>query len=551
MQQLETHKEWKTLIEHQQQISNHKMLDWFDQDLNRFERFSLQVGEVFLDYSKNLITTQTIQLLCDLAHRAHLPQKIEALFTGQIVNLSEQRPALHTALRAYNQPSLFLNGKNILEDIRNTLNKMSSFIERIHNHSWLSVTKKPIRHIVNIGIGGSHLGPLMATHALTDFAREDLSCHFISNIDSAHIKEVLNQIDPETTLFIISSKSFTTLETITNSITLRSWLQNRLGKDAFTRQFVAVTGAKEKALEFGIPDENIFELWDFVGGRYSIWSAIGLPLALMIGMKHFYEFLDGAREMDNHFQNQPLDKNMPVILGLLNIWYINFFNVSHYAIIPYSHHLNYFRTHLQQLEMESNGKNITEFGFPVSFLTSPVILGEQGCNGQHAFHQLLHQGQHLIPVDFILTGNNQDDLTHHHDILIGSALSQSEALMRGKTYHEALNELLAEGYSKDMAEHLAKHKTIPGNRPNNTLFLNRITPKNLGALLSLYEHKTFVQAIIWQINSFDQWGVELGKKLLPSILNALNSSNNNQNQTHDSSTQGLIRHYQNLRKILC
>jgi glucose-6-phosphate isomerase len=541
--------EWQVLKNHKETIETCQMQDWFRNDPDRFARYSLRAGGILLDYSKNRINDDTLNLLFNLAKTANLPEKINALFSGAKINFSEQRPALHTALRNKDAPPLIVGDRDITRDIRATLLKMQEFTEKVRNKEWRGVTGKPIRDIVNIGIGGSYLGPLMATTALHDFTDKSFRCHFISNIDSTHLHDVLNQIDPEATLFIVSSKSFTTLETITNAKTLYLWLQNKLGTKNIESHFVAVTAQPKRAIEFGIPEKNIFPLWDWVGGRYSIWSAIGLPIALMVGMPQFLEMLEGAHEMDQHFYHAEFSKNMPVILALLGIWYINFFGAENLAIVAYSHYLHYFRTYLQQLDMESNGKTISLHGIQLPFSTGPVILGEQGCNGQHAFHQLLHQGPHFIPVDFILVGKGSNDFSGHHNILIGSALSQAQALMRGKSFAEALAECLAEGCTEEEAKFLANHKYIPGNRPSNTIFLNKMTPRNLGALLALYEHKIFVQGAIWNINSFDQWGVELGKKLLPAILAGINSAQSNQSTGFDSSTEGLIQHYKNIRDL--
>lgn len=542
--------EWRALQAHQKSIANQRMQDWFKENPDRFKQFSLSVSDILLDYSKNRVTTETLALLCKLATTANLNKKIEALFSGEIINSTEQRAALHTALRDTQNRSLMMNGKNIAVDIQATLKKIHWFIEQIHTQTWRGSTGKPIRDIVNIGIGGSHLGPLMTLHALADFANPDLRCHFISNVDNTHLHEVLKQIHAETTLFIISSKSFTTLETITNAETIRKWMQQQLGTHSIHQHFIAVTADPLRAVQFGIPEGNIFPLWEWVGGRYSIWSAIGLPLALLIGMKHFEEFLQGAWEMDQHFRYSEFSQNMPVILGLLGIWYINFFGAINHAVIPYSHHLNYLRVYLQQLDMESNGKNVSHQGTEIDFLTGPIILGEQGCNGQHAFHQLLHQGSHFIPVDFILVGKNDRSTLRHQDILISSALSQAQALMQGKSHEQIVAELQNSGLTEKEIEFLAKHKFIPGNRPSNILFLNKMTPRNLGALIALYEHKIFVQGVIWDINSFDQWGVELGKQLLPSILAHLSSVNSSDNSQQDSSTYGLIQYYKNLRDAL-
>jgi glucose-6-phosphate isomerase len=544
--------EWQALCMHKKTIADAHMQDWFNQHSQRFKECSLKLEGILLDYSKNRVTTETLNRLIQLANAAHLKEKITAFMAGDVVNHSERRAALHTALRAHETKTILHNGKNIMPMIHAALKKMREFTEKIRNKTRRGVTGKPIRVIVNIGIGGSHLGPLMAVHALKNDAKTDLAAYFISNIDSAHLQEVLTQIDPETTLFIVSSKSFTTLETLTNAKTLRQWLIQQLGPKALQKQFVAVTAAYDAAIAFGILEENIFTLWDWVGGRYSLWSAMGLPLALMIGMDSFLDFLAGARAMDEHFEKAPFSHNMPVILALLGIWYINFFDARHHAVVPYSHHLNYFRAYLQQLDMESNGKSISQEGLAIDFLTGPVILGEQGCNGQHAFHQLLHQGRHFIPVDFILVGADDhadaDDpvYTDHHDILISSALSQAQALMCGKPFHEAFLELQAKGHSKEESQRLAQHKAAPGNRPSTILFLDKMTPYNLGMLLALYEHKTFVQGAIWDINSFDQWGVELGKTLLPSILKQLHTHETS--YPSDSSTQGLIQHYKQLKR---
>ncbi|MHB1948377.1 MAG: glucose-6-phosphate isomerase [Gammaproteobacteria bacterium] len=537
--------EWQALQAHQKTIASETMQTWFATDAERFERFSLQLGEIMLDFSKNRVNSTTIDLLSNLAKATNLGDKINNLFSGQNINSTEQRPALHTALRNRRLEPVYVNDCNIMPQVKTALDKMQQFSDQVRHQEWLGATGKPIRDIVNIGIGGSHLGPLMAVHALSDFATDKLRCHFISNIDSAHLNEVFKQIDPETTLFIISSKSFSTLETMTNAKTIRHWLQQKIGDTNLSRHFVAVTAAADKALAFGIPAEQIFPVWDWVGGRYSVWSAIGLPLVLMIGMDNFLEFLAGGHAMDEHFRYAEFTKNMPVMLALLGIWYINFFGAQSHAIVPYAHQLNYFRAHLQQLDMESNGKRTTHPGKTIDYATGPIIFGEHGCNGQHAFHQLFHQGQCLVPIDFILVGSNNHGLHEHQDILIASALSQAQALLQGKSTQQALDELLAQGYTGQDAALLAQHKSIPGNRPSNILFLQKMTPNNLGALLALYEHKIFVQGAIWDINSFDQWGVELGKQLLPNILDDL--QNNDFLAKHDASTRGLIAYYKNLR----
>jgi glucose-6-phosphate isomerase len=425
---------------------------------------------------------------------------------------------LHTALRDRQSSSSLIN-QDIQADVCAVLQRMKVFTDKIRNHEWLGVTGQPITDIINIGIGGSHLGPQMTTRALEAYAHPNLRCHFISNIDETHINQVLNQINPESSLFIISSKSFTTFETMYNAKNIYTWLQQKLNKPVASH-FVAVTASPENAIEFGIPESQIFTLWDWVGGRYSIWSAIGLPLAIMIGMENFFAFLDGAHAMDTHFCEAPFENNMPIILALIGIWYINFFHASQHAIIPYVHPLTLLPDYLQQLDMESNGKRTHINNFEIDYATGPVIFGKHGCDSQHSYFQLLHQGQHLIPIDFVLSGEQE--------LLVASALSQAQALMHGL---------------KDSQKSI--HQIIPGNRPSNMLFLNSVSPFNLGALLALYEHKVYVQGKLWGINSFDQWGVELGKQLLPQILNDLQQ--NQAKSLHDASTQGLIQHYKKLR----
>jgi glucose-6-phosphate isomerase len=542
--------EWQALVAHQASIAGQRMQDWFAQDPLRFDNFSLGVDEIFLDYSKNRVTAETIRLLCQLAKSAGLDNRIEALFSGQAVNYSEDRPALHTALRDQSNAAFTLNGQNIRQDIDAAMSRLATFVTAVRAGKWLGSTGKPVRDIINIGIGGSHLGPMLTVTALQHYAQKNLRCHFISNIDAAHLEEILTAIDPEQSLFIISSKSFTTLETTTNADTIRDWLRARIPGGNIAPHFVAITAAKQKAEAFGIPAAQIFPLWEWVGGRYSIWSAVGLPLALCIGMENFLEFQRGAYTMDRHFREAEFSHNMPVLLGLLGVWYINFFGANNHAIVPYSHLLLHLRTYLQQADMESNGKNISRDGSTIAYATGPIIWGEQGCNAQHAFHQLLHQGQHFIPVDFILAGSagmqfDGMQFNLHQDILVSSGLSQAQALLRGKSHAEALQELLAAGVEPRAAETLARHKTISGNRPSNIIFMDRITPHSLGKLLALYEHKIFVQGAIWDINSFDQWGVELGKQLLPQILASLH--NPELQHLHESSTHGLIQHYKKIK----
>lgn len=484
-------KEWRALASHQQELAGMHMRDMFISDPNRFRHFSLEAAGLFLDYSRNRITQTTLSLLTDLAAASNLKTKIQDLLNGQKINTTEHRAALHTALRSINHYPT----DQIASQIQAARQQLSQFVEQIHSAQWRGVTGKPIKYIVNVGIGGSYLGPLMTITALRDYAINDLVFHFIACVDQTSIQDVLTKIDPEATLFIISSKSFATFETLTNAKYLIKWMTSRLGDKALKQHFVAITASPEKAQALGIPTAQIFPLWDWVGGRYSVWSAIGLPLMLMLGMPQFDEFLRGGRDMDEHYQQADFAHNMPVIMALISIWYTNFFNVTAQVIAPYSQRLMYLVAYLQQLQMESNGKDVDINGHTIDYLTSPILFGEAGCNAQHTYHQLLHQGSHLVPVDFILNGDSSNDL-------LASAISQAQALMCGKTQS-------------------ANYQTLPGNRPSNLLFMDKITPRTLGALIALYEHKTYTQSVIWEVNSFDQWGVELGKQLLPDILNQL------------------------------
>jgi len=541
--------EWQALQAHLEQIKTQQLRDWFAADAQRFERFSLRCGGLLFDYSKNRITAETLALLVRLAQASQLSAKIEALFSAEPLNLTEARPALHMALRDPQQTALWVNDKNVRLLVQAALAKMSYFVNALRQGEWRGATGKTIRDIVNIGIGGSHLGPLMSTHALAAVSDSPLRFHFIADVDERALQEVWTQLDPERTLFIVSSKSFTTLETVVNAKRCQQWLGEKLGQASLQPHFVAVTAQKARAEAFGIPEEQIFPIWDWVGGRYSIWSAIGLPLALQLGMDGFHAFLQGAAEADRHFREADLPHNIPVIMGMLGIWYANFFEAPTQAIIPYAYSLKYLRSYLQQLDMESNGKRITRAGGEANYATGPRIWGELGIHGQHAFHQLLHQGRHLVPVDFILVGRQGGQAFEaHQDLLIANALSQAQALMQGKEAAAFVQELCTQGLSVAQAETLAKHKEIPGNRPSSILFMDQLTPQNLGFLLACYEHKIFVQSVIWDVNPFDQWGVELGKALLPSVLEGLEHPAANTHQ--DASTQSLIAHYKALKQSL-
>lgn len=540
---------WRSLQQHQQKIADLHMRDLFANDSLRFSKFSLNAVNILLDYSKNRITDETLRLLIDMAVAAQVPEKIRQLFSGAMVNSSENRPALHTALRQTKSQALILNGENVTAKINAAQEQLEKIVNSISQQQWRGFTNKPLTDIVNIGIGGSDLGPALVTQALKTYAQNDLNFHFISNIDGSPISELLKHLNPEQTLFIVSSKYFGTQETLCNANTAKRWLLKRLENLAALKQhFIAITAKADRALDFGIAAENILPLWEWVGGRYSVWSAVGLPIALSIGMKKFQDFLAGAAAMDQHCQTAPLEKNMPMILALLSVWYSNFFATQSQAILPYDHSLQLLPTYLQQAHMESHGKQCRQNGKSVDYVTGGVIWGGVGTNGQHTFHQLLHQGTHLIPVDFIVAARKSHDLPEHHAGLFANCLSQSQALMHGKTAEEILQELVAAGMTEDAARELTPHKVIPGNRPSNTIVLPELTPFNLGALIALYEHKIFIQGAIWDINCFDQWGVELGKQLANPVLQSL--QNKSATAALDSSTAGLIDYFHMKDKLI-
>ncbi len=533
---------WQALNDHRQAMQDFSMREAFNSDPQRFSQFTLSSCGLLLDYSKNLITTQTRERLVTLANEVKLKDAIKALFDGEIVNSSEGRPALHTALRRPVGDKLSVNGVNVMPDVHKVLNQITELVGRIHDGLWRGYTEKPITDVVNIGIGGSFLGPELVSEALLSYAQKGVRCHYLANIDGSEFHELAQKIRAETTLFIVSSKSFNTLETLKNAQAARAWYLAQGGSEAeLYKHFIAVSSNNAAAVAFGIREENIFPMWDWVGGRYSLWSAIGLPIALAIGMSNFKELLSGAYTMDQHFQNAPFEQNMPVLLALLGVWYGNFWGAQSHAILPYDHYLRNITKHLQQLDMESNGKSVRQDGTPVSTDTGPVIWGGVGCNGQHAYHQLLHQGTQLIPADFIVPIVSFNPVADHHQWLYANCLSQSQALMLGKTRAEAEAELRDKGLSEDEVQKLAPHKVIPGNRPSNTLVVERISPRRLGALVALYEHKVFVQSVIWGINAFDQWGVELGKELGKGVYNRLIGSE--ETPADDASTQGLIDYF--------
>jgi glucose-6-phosphate isomerase len=533
---------WQALSAHYAAIKPLQMRQMFQEDAARFDNFSLRLGSLFFDYSKNRINAETIKLLVALAEQAELPAYIERMFSGEKINSTEQRAALHTALRNHSDQPVYVDGKNVMPDVQRVLGLMRRFSDAVRNGQHAGHTGKAIRDIVNIGIGGSDLGPLMVCEALKPYASQNLRAHFVSNADGTQLVETLKNLDAETTLFIVSSKTFTTQETLTNARSARAWLVGELGDEqAVAKHFAAVSTNLEATAKFGINPQNVFEFWDWVGGRYSLWSAIGLPIALYVGMDKFEELLGGGYAMDEHFRSAPLDKNIPVLMGLLGIWYGNFFGAGSNAVFPYDQYLHRFAAYLQQLDMESNGKGVDRDGNTVDYDTGMVVWGEPGTNGQHAFYQLIHQGTRMIPADFLAPLHSQNPLGEHHAILLANCFAQTEALMIGKTAAEARAELVAQGLRGDALEALLPHKIFAGNKPTNTLLFDKLDPHTLGMLIALYEHKVFVQSVVWNINPFDQWGVELGKQLAGKILPELRDPD--VASQHDASTSGLINYF--------
>lgn len=532
----------KILIEHYNQIGHLHIRDMFAQDENRFENMSITVGPLLLDYSKNRITYDTLSFLHALAKEAQVQEKAAAMFEGKKINITEGRSVLHTALRNQTNTPVEVDGVDVMPQINGVLSRIRNFSEKVRSGEWLGYTGKPITDIVNIGIGGSDLGPYMVCEALKPYGHARLKMHFVSNVDGTHIAETLKKLNPETCLFLIASKTFTTQETLANANTTRDWfLQNSKDTKAIAKHFVAISTNTEAVKEFGIDPINMFEFWDWVGGRYSLWSAIGLSIALYIGADNFGALLNGGYAMDQHFLTARPEDNAPITLALLGIWYINYVGASTHTIAPYDQYLHRFPAYLQQLDMESNGKGITRDGQLAGHSTAPIIWGEPGTNGQHAFFQLLHQGTRLVPVDFIASVKSHNPQGDHHAMLLANCLAQSEALMQGKNAEEVLVELQQQGMDEATILKLLPHKIFSGNRPSNTILLDQLSPYTLGMLIALYEHKTFVQGCIWNINSFDQWGVELGKQLANKILPELKGEIT---QNHNSSTGGLLRHIQ-------
>lgn len=539
-------KAWNALENHFNEIRNDHLLDLFKNDPERFSRFSIHFNDFLVDYSKNRINEKTIDLLIQLAAEVGLKEAIESMFTGEKINLTERRAVLHVALRNRNNAPIYVEGKDVMPDINRVLDKMKSFSEKVINGEWKGYSGKRITDIVNIGIGGSALGPLMVTEALRPFRIPHLNVHFVSNVDGAHIIQTLKKVNPETTLFLISSKTFTTQETMTNAHSARSWfLDFAENEQHIKKHFVAISTNRKEVEQFGIDPVNMFEFWNWVGGRYSLWSAIGLSIALAIGFNNFLELHQGAHEMDVHFRKTEFRKNVPVILALLGIWYNNFFNAETYGILPYSQDLKYLPAYLQQGDMESNGKSIDRAENKVNYQTGPIIWGEPGTDGQHAFYQLIHQGTKLIPCDFIIAVNSEDPVGDHHKKFISNFFAQTEALMKGKSEAEVIAEFEANGESYDDIKHLVPYKVFAGNKPTNSIMIKNLTPKALGSLIAMYEHKIFVQGVVWNIFSFDQWGVELGKQLAQRILPELND--NDPVTSHDASTNNLIGFYKEMR----
>ncbi|KOR31166.1 glucose-6-phosphate isomerase [Achromatium sp. WMS2] len=535
--------QWQNLVAHWHELSHLHLHDLFTANPQRFAQLHAEAAGIFLDYSKNRITAKTLELLIDLATATGLTDAIHSMFAGVKINNTEQRPVLHVALRNRSKQQFVVDSKDVMPAVKSVLAHMEQFSNQVRTGAWRGYSGQVITDVVNIGIGGSNLGPLMVTKAL-GYYHDGPKVHFVSNVDATHIIETLKPLNPHTTLFIIASKTFTTQETLTNAITARNWLLAAYSQNeaAISKHFVAISTAAAKVAEFGIATEHMFEFWDWVGGRYSLWSAIGLPIALAIGMPRFYELLDGAYAMDHHFATAPMSKNLPVLLGLIGIWYINFGEFKSHAILPYDQYLRYFPAYLQQVDMESNGKYTTRHGHQVNYATGPIVWGASGTDGQHAFYQLIHQGTQVIPCDFIAAVHSHNEYGDHQAKLLANCLAQTEALMLGKDLAQVTAELQAQGYDSAAIASLAPHKVFLGNRPTNTILVDKFTPYTLGSLLALYEHKVFVQGSIWGINSFDQWGVELGKQLASVILKEI--QDDTQVSSHDTSTNGLLQRIQ-------
>jgi glucose-6-phosphate isomerase len=526
---------WRRLREHYNLMKKRHMIDMFNEDKERFSRFSLRFEDILVDFSKNIISNETLDILFELAREAQVKDGIERMFSGDKINETENRAVLHTALRNRSGKPVYVDGKDVMPELNAVLKQIHDFSDKIVSGAWRGYSDRRVTDIVNIGIGGSDLGPVMVTEALRPYIQPGINVHFVSNIDGTHISETLKKISPETSLFMIASKTFTTQETMTNAHTARKW-----------KHFIALSINKEEVKKFGIDPGNMFVFWDWVGGRYSLWSAIGLSIACAVGFENFTELLEGAHAMDKHFRESPSVKNIPMILALIGIWYNNFFGSETEAILPYDQYMHRFPAYFQQGNMESNGKYVDRSGCEVTYQTGPIIWGEPGTNGQHAFYQLIHQGTKIIPCDFIAPAASHNPIGDHHNILLSNFFAQTEALMKGKREADVIKELKASGKNDEEIKKLAPFKTFRGNKPTNSILLKKLTPRSLGSLIAMYEHKIFVQGVIWNIFSFDQWGVELGKQLAKNILPEL--SDDNGVTSHDSSTNGLINAFKGMRK---
>ena len=538
---------WRKLTSHYKTMKNRHMRDMFLKDSKRFAEFSLAFEDITVDYSKNIISGKTLKLLMELAQECHVRDAIEKMFGGEKINETEDRAVLHIALRNRSNTPIYVDGADVMPEINAVLEQMKSFSGRILSGAWKGYSGKAVTDIVNIGIGGSDLGPLMVTEALLPYRKPDIQVHFVSNVDGTHIVETLKKLSPETTLFMVASKTFTTQETMTNAQRARKWFLDAARDESFVKKhFVAISTNTKEVEQFGIDPANMFGFWDWVGGRYSLWSAIGLSIACSVGFERFSELLDGAHAVDMHFRNAQLEKNIPVILALIGVWYNNFFGAETEAILPYDQYMHRFAAYFQQGNMESNGKSVDRAGKPVNYQTGPIIWGEPGTNGQHAFYQLIHQGTKLIPCDFIAPALSHNPIGEHHAILLSNFFAQTEALMKGKTHDEVIAELRSAGMSDDTIRMHAPFRVFQGNRPTNSILFRKLTPRTLGSLIALYEHKIFVQGVIWNIFSFDQWGVELGKQLAKKILPELHEKN--RVSSHDSSTNGLVNLCREMRE---
>jgi len=536
---------WHALENHHTSLGTLNLRSMFAEHPERFSQLSLRQDDLLLDYSKNLVTGETMRLLADLARAVDVEGWRDRMFAGEAINTTEKRPVLHVALRNRSSRPMMVGGSDVMPQVTAVLDQMRRFVGAVHGGSWRGATGETITDIVNIGIGGSDLGPLMAVEALAPFRHPGVTSHFVSNVDASHLHLALSRCRPESTLFIVASKTFTTQETLANARSARQWLVSALGEDAVARHFVALSTNAKAVSAFGIDTANMFAFWDWVGGRYSLWSAIGLSIALAIGFERFEDMLAGAHAMDEHFRTAPLERNMPVILAMLGVWYINFFGAATHAVLPYDQYLHRLPAYLQQADMESNGKGVTRDGGAVNYPTGPILFGEPGTNGQHAFYQLIHQGPRIVPADFLAAAQSCNPIGDHQAMLLANFFAQTEALMMGRTAEEARAELAAQGMDGAELGAAVPHRVFTGNRPTNSLLYRRLDPHTLGRLIALYEHKIFVQGIVWQVNSYDQWGVELGKKLAGAILPEL--AGDAVVGGHDGSTNGLIAHYKALR----